>query len=152
MTIVDDLRTARERGVRPSAPEASLHEADLRGASLHGASLREADLREADLREANLHGADWGGLALEGMPSGSMRLTPTVDGWRLSVGCWAGSVDGLEALIAGTDWPEADEEQQVVRRPGLAALVTLCRAHIDANPDVIPALVERWGSADPKEA
>ena len=57
-------------------------------------------------------------------------MFPTTDGWYLKVGCWDGDVDGLEKLIAGDDWPEAQGEEREMRRPGLEALVSMCRAHI----------------------
>ena len=76
MSTLDDLRTARSRGVRPKAPGADLRGADLRevnlwgadlwGANLRGADLREANLRGANLREANLRGADLRGADLRG--------------------------------------------------------------------------------------
>ena len=118
MSTLDDLRTARSRGVRPKAPGADLRGADLRevnlwgadlwGANLRGADLREANLRGANLREANLRGADlrgadlrgadlrganlwgaeWHGLRIDGLPSGQVTLMPTPDGWDLTIGCW----------------------------------------------------------------
>ncbi len=69
-------------------------------------------------------------LAVTGLPSGNATLFPTTDGWYLKVGCWDGDVDGLEKLIAGDDWPEAQGEEREMRRPGLEALVSMCRAHI----------------------
>ena len=69
-------------------------------------------------------------LAVTGLPSGNATLFPTTDGWYLKVGCWDGDVDGLEKLIAGDDWTEAQGEEEILRRPGLEALVGLCRAHV----------------------
>ncbi len=40
--LIESLRTARARGVRPSAPGAYLYGADLSGADLDGANLRGA--------------------------------------------------------------------------------------------------------------
>ena len=69
-------------------------------------------------------------LYVTGLPSGIVTMFPTTDGWTLTIGCWSGTVDELEAMIAGDDWPESEGDEQVLRRPGLEALVTLCRAHV----------------------
>ena len=69
-------------------------------------------------------------LYVTGLPSGIVTMFPTTDGWTLTIGCWSGTVDELEAMIAGDDWPESRGEEQTLRRPGLEALVALCRAHI----------------------
>ena len=91
----------------------------------------------------------YGGLlAIDGLPSGGARLAPTPDGWSLRVGCWVGTTASLRALIAGTDWPEAQGAEQDRRRPGLAALADLCDAHAAAHPDLVPALAEKWGTRD----
>lgn len=137
------LSSADLRGADLSG--ADLRRANLSDANLWGADLRGADLSDADLWGADLLGARWNGLAVHGLPSGSLMLTPTCNGWHLRVGCWEGTVDELEALIAGDDWPEARGEEIVQRRPGLQAAVALCRAHMAANPNVIPDLEERWG-------
>ena len=68
---VEELRSARALGKRPTASGANLREADLSGADLRRADLREANLRRADLsganlREANLYGADLYGADLSG--------------------------------------------------------------------------------------
>ena len=125
---------------------ANLSEADLRWAN-----LRWANLSEADLRWANLSEASGGVLAIDGLPSGSVRLTPTPGGWALRVGCWGDGTatygtSALRDLIAGTDWPEAEGEEQDRRRPGLAAVADLCDAHAAANPDLIADLAKRWGT------
>ena len=154
-----DLRWADLSGANLS--EADLRWADLRWANLRWADLRwanlsEANLREADPRWANLSGANLseanlrvasgGLLGIDGLPSGSTRLTPTPDGWSLRVGCWVGTPDTLRDLIAGTDWPEAHGTEQARRRPGLAALADLCDAHIAAHPDLVPGLAKQWGA------
>ena len=159
-----DLRGAnlREADLRwADLREADLREADLRGANLRGANLRGADLRWADLRGANLREADLreadlrgaiglsgvASLSLSGLPSGLANLWPTPDGWRVSVGCWAGTVDDLATLIEGEEgWPEANApEERALRRPGLRMWIALCRDHIARHPDVVPELVRLWG-------
>jgi len=151
-----DARDVGEAVVGARREEANLWGANLRGANLReanlwGANLREADLRGANLREANLWGANlwganlrganlwganlwgalWDGLVLSGLPSGDLMLLPGKEkGWVLRIGCWSGSVDELEMMIRGEDWPEANEGQRLERRPGLEAVVALCRAHI----------------------
>ena len=130
---------------------ADLSVADLRGANLRGANLRGANLSEANLNGANRVRASGGVLAIDGLPSGSVRLTPTPGGWALRVGCWGDGTAtygpaALRDLIAGTDWPEAEGEEQDRRRPGLAAVADLCDAHAAANPDLIADLAKRWGT------
>ena len=125
---------------------ADLTRANLRWADLRWANLRWANLRWANLRWADLTGASGGVLAIDGLPSGSARLAPTPDGWSLRVGCWVGTVEALRTLIAGTDWPEAEGDEQDRRRPGLAAVADLCDAHAAANPDLIADLAKHWGT------
>ena len=144
MTRDEVLRIVREaqgRGERPNLRGANLSEANLRWANLYGANLCGANLRGA-----NLNGASGGVLAIDGLPSGSARLAPTPDGWSLRVGCWVGTVEALRTLIAGTDWPEAEGDEQDRRRPGLAAVADLCDAHAAANPDLIADLAKHWGT------
>jgi uncharacterized protein YjbI with pentapeptide repeats len=130
---------------------ANLTGANLTGANLTGANLTGANLTGANLTGANLTGASGGVLAVDGLPSGPVRLAPTPDGWSLRVGCWGAgtatySPAALRDLIAGTDWPEAEGDEQDRRRPGLAAVADLCDAHAAANPDLIANLAKRWGT------
>lgn len=122
---------------------ADLRGVNLRGADLGGADLWGADLRDANLRSADLRGAKGAPLMLTGLPSGRALLHLAEGGWKIQVGCWSGTPDELETLIAGDEWPEADGVEQEKRRPALTALVALCRAHIayqgempeEAGPD-----------------
>ena len=170
------VREARKRGERANLYGTDLYGTDLHGANLSGANLCGADLSGASLHWANLHGADLSGanlygaslsgtdlyranlsgaagglLAIDGLPSGSVRLAPTPDGWALRVGCWGDGTatygpDALRDLIAGTDWPEAHGKERDRRRPGLAALADLCDAHIGMWPNLVPGLAEKWGA------
>ena len=72
-------------------------------------------------------------LNISGMPSGTVNLFRTETGYRFVIGCWAGTTDELREMIAGEDWPEADEEERKVRRPQLAALA-----------DMIDGIVAAW--------
>ena len=115
---------------------ADLRGADLRCSNLWGADMRDVNLRDANLRDENLRDANLRVLTVDGLPSGRVALIPTCDGWDLNVGCWSGSVSDLEELIATNEgWPEASGEECDRRRPGLQALIALCRAHMDANAD-----------------
>ncbi|MGN8941176.1 pentapeptide repeat-containing protein, partial [Collinsella bouchesdurhonensis] len=134
---------------------ADLHYASLRGANLRGASLYYADLYGADLRGADLYGADlsganlhyarWGGLEINHLPSGTLHLTPTPEGWRITLGCWNGTPDQLRDLIAKDQgWPEAEGDEITRRRPYIEAALTLCDLHMQDHEDIIPTLAEKW--------
>lgn len=141
---------------------ADLHGADLRWADLHGANLRGAYLTGADLRvanliranlrganliRANLNGAAWDGFYVDGIHPYRCLLIPTVDGWKVAIGCWSGAVDELRDLISRDDgWPEATGDEIAERRPHLSAFCDLCDAHIATHPGVIDDLTERWAS------
>ena len=146
MSAVDDLRTARERGLRPSARGADLRGANLGGANLWaadlgGANLGGANLGGANLVAANLWGADlWGanlwaanlrGANLRGAnlprsspacrelgetPSGLAQLIATPDGWTMRVDCWTGTPDELRTLIAQDDGWPEARGTQVTER------------------------------------
>ena len=152
---VPDLRGADLRGA--DLRGAYLRGADLRGAYLGGADLRGADLRGADLRGAYLDGADLPAslsvLQVLGLPSGLAILTPWEDGWELRVGCWTGTPDSLESLIASDEgWPEATGDECAQRRPGLTALIGQCRAWIDAHPDAAQRAAERQAEFEQLQA
>ena len=98
---------------------------------LRGADLRGADLNGANLRWADLDGAttSWPLLSMS-TPSEWVNLTPVGNDWTLTIGCWTSTVEALRELIAGEDWPDADEHERLRRRPILSALADLCDAHI----------------------
>ena len=136
LTRADVLRIvqeARDKGVRP----------DLREARLQGTDLRGADLRGADLR-----GALWGGLRLDGLPSGQLILTPTADGWHVKIGCWEGTPEDLADLLDAPDedWPEARGDERVRREALLRPTLALINAHTAAHPDLITTLAEKWST------
>ena len=119
---------------------ANLQGADLQGADLQGAELQGADLRGVDLRDADAKPAI---LVITGLPSGDATLAPWADGWGLRVGCWYGTPDSLAELVATDEgWPEATGDECARRRPGLEALIVLCRAWIGAHPDAIEQAAE----------
>ena len=129
-----DLHGANLRGADLRGADlygANLRRANLYGADLRGANLREANLRWANLRGANLYGAttSWPLLSMS-TPSGWVNLTPVGNDWTLTIGCWTSTVEALRELIAGEDWPDADEHERLRRRPILSALADLCDAHI----------------------
>ena len=129
--------------------DADLCDADLCGADLRGANLRGANLRGAYLCGAYLCGADWRGLHIDGLPSGQVTLTPTPEGWDLTIGCWQHkTLADLAALIAGEITPpEARGPEIERRRPSWVAVLALCEAHAGMHPDVIEALAAKWGQA-----
>lgn len=153
-TIIEELRTARERGQRPSAPGVNLRGADLWGANPVGADLAGADLLGANLLGADLLGADlwganlWGGLPIQAGASGSGYLIPTPEGWRITIGCWnEHTLDDLRDLIEDrAEWPEAAGAERDRRRPMLRAVLALCEAHIGQHEGLIEQLAERWAS------
>ena len=135
--IVADARAAGRR--------ANLRGADLRGANLWGANLRRADLRGANSAPAVLQVA--------GLPSGDAILTPRPDGWELRVGCWTGTPNLLEALIADDEgWPEAEGDECARRRPGLRSLIGLCRIWITDHPDAIQTEARRLANFEKAQA
>ena len=142
-TKCPDLSGADLRGA--SLYYADLYGADLRGANLRGANLHYADLYGADLRGANLYGARWGGLEINRLPSGTLHLIPTHQGWHIQLGCWNGTPDQLRDLIAQDDgWPEAEGDEITRRRPYIEAALTLCDLHMQDHEDIIPTLAEKW--------
>ena len=136
-----DLRSANLRSADLSF--ADLRSANLRSANLRSADLRSADLSFADLRSANLRSTSC--LSVTGLPSGHAILAPLPAGWRLTVGCWSGTVEALRDLIAGDDgWPEAEGDQITARRPMLAALADMCDAWIADNTHILAHVQAEW--------
>ena len=127
---------------------ADLSSADLSFADLSSADLRSADLRSADLRSANLRSADLRStscLSVTGLPSGHAILAPLPTGWRLTVGCWSGTITELRELITRDEgWPEAEGDQIIARRPMLAALADMCDAWVVDNTDILGRVQETW--------
>ena len=124
---------------------ADLRSANLRSADLRSANLGSANLRFADLRSANLVGTTC--LSVTGLPSGHAILAPLPDGWRLTVGCWNGTVVELRELIAREeDWPEATGDEIERRRPMLSALADMCDAWIAVNGVALEQVQTKWGS------
>ena len=149
--LIESLRTARARGVRPSAPGADLRGANLYGANLTGANLYGANLTRANLPGANLPGANLTGLqrfgivALGDTPSGWTGIKPTPDGWMLRVGCWDDAPDALRALIAQDDgWPDATGAEVARRRPYLEAVLAHAELVMAEHPTLIDDLKEKW--------
>ena len=73
-------------------------------------------------------------------------LYPTPDqGWQMQIGCWEGTVDELETMIAGnTGWPEAYGGMCDRRRPGLQAWIALARDYMKRNAGDLELLTEHW--------
>ena len=118
-----------------------------------------ADARAAG-RRANLGGADLrraidapAVLQVAGLSSGDAILMPRPDGWELRVGCWTGTPDLLEALIADDEgWPEAEGDECARRRPGLRSLIGLCRIWITDHPDAIQTEARRLANFEKAQA
>ena len=151
-TLRDALGLANLRGANLRG--ADLRGASLRGADLYGASLYGANLYGASLRGANLYGASlYGLLTVSGLPSGGLTLLATVDGWRLTVGCWTGTPAELREMVAQDDgWPEATGDEVTRRRPGLLAAAALAEAHIAAFPDEVARAQREAAEWDAKKA
>ena len=99
------------------------------GADLRGPTSR-MDLCGADLYGASFTGPRPAGCCLNVHPE---RMGESHPGWQrltLTIGCWTGTVEALRELIAGEDWPDADEHERLRRRPILSALADLSDAHI----------------------
>ena len=141
-----DLRSANLRSA--NLRSANLRSADLRSANLRSANLSSADLRSANLRSANLRSANLRStscLSVTGLPSGHAILAPLPTGWRLTVGCWSGTITELRELITRDEgWPEAEGDQIIARRPMLAALADMCDAWVVDNTDILGRVQETW--------
>lgn len=108
-------------------------------------NLHYANLYGADLRGANLRGARWGGLEINRLPSGTLQLIPTHQGWHIQLGCWYGTPEQLRDLIAQDDgWPEAEGDEITRRRPYIEAALTLCDLHMRDHAETITMLAEKW--------
>ena len=127
---------------------ALLSRTDFDRANMYSAYLIGAYLAGADFEGANLAGADLTGLALEGLPSGPLLFTPTLEGWSLKIGCWHGTLDELREMISkDTGWPEARGKAVEVRRPMLEAAADLCEVYATEHPyalKMVKAAVDRW--------
>jgi len=122
---------------------ADLRSANLRSANLSSANLRSANLRSANLRFANLSSTSC--LSVTGLPSGHAILAPLPTGWRLTVGCWSGTITELRELITRDEgWPETEGDQIIARRPMLAALADMCDAWVVDNTDILGRVQETW--------
>ena len=55
-------------------------------------------------------------------------------------------------MIAGTDWPESEGDEQDRRRPSLLAIADLCDAHAAMWPDLIDALAAEWAPTGVSDA
>ena len=127
----ESLRTARARGVRPSAPGADLYGADLTRANLTGANL-------TGLRH-------FGIVAFGDTPSGWTGIRPTPDGWMLRVGCWDDTPDALRALTGKDDgWPEATGAEVARRRPYLELVLAHADLVMAEHPTLIDDLKKKW--------
>lgn len=143
-----NLRGAKLHGANLSHADlycANLYGADLSCANLYCANLSDTNLSGTNLAYANLSGAKWYGLALDGLHRYRCLLIPTPAGWRIRVGCWGGTVDELQTLIDGDNWPESEGDEIIYYRPLLQAWIDMCRAHIEAHPNVIPELARIHG-------
>lgn len=142
---------------------AYMYRADMRAANLRGANLLQADLYRADLRNADLFtanlryadlaytvltGANVVGLFLDGLPSGHLVFIPTPKGWQLNIDCWDGTTAELREMIAkDEDWPGAEGEEVIERRPMLEAAADMCEAYAAANPHAVADMksaADRW--------
>ena len=146
-----NLRSANLRSA--DLRSANLGFADLSFADLSFADPRSADLRSANLRSANLSFANLSFanlsstscLSVTGLPSGHAILAPLPTGWRLTVGCWSGTITELRELITRDEgWPEAEGDQIIARRPMLAALADMCDAWVVDNTDILGRVQETW--------
>ena len=131
---------------------ADLSYADMRSANLSAAHLHRANLNEAHLFYADIAKADFECLVISRLPSGTLNLVPTPEGWHIHLGCWDGTVSELREMIAGDDdWPEAEGSEVEYRRPYIEAALALCELHMKDNNEAIDALAEKWLGERAKE-
>ena len=150
-----NLSDANLRGVNlrwANLGGANLSGANLSGADLSYANLSDANLSRANLRWANLYNMAIGSAArsggileISGLPSGIVFVTPTPEGWQVTVGCWTGTLNDLRELIAKDDgWPEARGKRIAERRPGLELAIRLAEDHIRRHPTRVDDLAKYW--------
>ena len=101
--LATELRTAWDRGVRPSARAAYLTGAYLAGADLTGADLTGTDLTAADLTAANLAGANLAGAYLTGTDLRGANLTAANLAGAYLTGAYLAGTD-----LTGTNLTRAD--------------------------------------------
>ena len=148
--VLFESQTATSLGaavIEAVAASANLRYADLRYADLGSANLGSANLGSANLGSANLVGTTC--LSVTGLPSGHAILAPLPEGWRLTIGCWSGTVAELRELIASDDdddWPDAEGDQIAERRPMLAALADMCDAWTATRQHVLDEVQAKWGT------
>ena len=58
------------------------------------------------------------------------NLCRTIDGHRLQVGCWDGTVEEFRMMIESDEWVEADDAAIKRRRPEMLAFASMCEARI----------------------
>ena len=136
-----------------AATRAELSDTILRHTFMHRADLTGANLSRAYMYSTNFRGADLSGvtmcgLFLDGLPSGRLILSPTPEGWHLTIGCWEGTIDTLREMIAkDVDWPVAEGEDITMRRPMLEVAAAMCETYAAAHPnalDEVRKTAERW--------
>ena len=147
------LHTSQKATVREALEEAVAAGSNLRYSNLSYSNLSYSNLSGSDLSGSDLSGSDLSGsdlrgttcLSVTGLPSGHAILAPLPEGWRLTIGCWNGTVPELRELIAkDTGWPEASGEQIAARRPMLTALADMCDAWTATNGIALQQVQDKW--------
>ncbi|WP_455951387.1 pentapeptide repeat-containing protein [Arcanobacterium haemolyticum] len=135
--------------------DADLTFADLSFADLCYANLSFADLTFADLCYANLDSANLCGanlslvyyiLQISNFYKYQAIFKPTPDGWKITIGCWTGSIEELRTLADKDDgWPESTGKKIIENRPRLHLIADMCEMHMARFPGYIEKLAEKWG-------